>query len=123
MSFRLLSTGMVPGLHSPSRTGRWLTTNTSGNRLWATVSLTALLRHTNISPRESKSKKFSQKSKQIQLIVHYKFKRCINTETLLVFYIFISSRLRENGATALGPAALASVALASKYPGSKVSEE
>uniref|UniRef100_A0A3B5LEU0 Uncharacterized protein n=1 Tax=Xiphophorus couchianus TaxID=32473 RepID=A0A3B5LEU0_9TELE len=28
--------------------------------------------------------------------------------------------LRENGATALGPAALASVALASKYPGSKV---
>lgn len=30
------------------------------------------------------------------------------------------NELRENGATALGPAALASVALASKYPGSKV---
>ncbi len=40
---------------------------------------------------------------------------------IFVFNMSVFS-LREHGATSLGPAALASVAMASRYPGSKVSE-
>lgn len=39
----------------------------------------------------------------------------------VVIDVNLHSSLREQGATSLGPAVLASVAVASRYPGSKVS--
>lgn len=39
----------------------------------------------------------------------------------VVIDLTLHSSLREQGATSLGPAVLASVAVASRYPGSKVS--
>lgn len=48
---------------------------------------------------------------------------CVDVGTELLrdcFFYSCASSLRDHGATCLGPAALASVALASRYPGSKV---
>lgn len=119
--YRLWYTVTAPVRLSLSGTGVWLTTTIYGSRACLTASHTASPRPTNSSYIGSKST-WRWRMCVCVCVFHFSFEnQCLwYGDVICCFWSCCMIRLKEHGATSLGPAALASVAMASRYPGSKV---
>lgn len=117
---------MAPGLLLHCGTGHWWTMTIYGNMASPIKSHTVLQRHSNILHNGLISK--SQRSVFVCCCFFCWFV-CFKSKCVIYLYIHqfkiyfcrtFTISLSEHGATSLGPAVLASVAVASRYPGSKV---